>query len=482
MANLELQMDSIEFERYTRDGYFTIRRSDKAFSGIRSDMTIEQTLNRFFGTDLKHGRGVTPSVVARYLLTMPSVFNLMENLENYCGIKSHTSEQHVDNSESRMKRDNNDINEFIYWLQNHSPFKPSNSSVSLSTGIIGGPNIDCHKAIEKGLLGMNLMVGKNAGNISLSKTYTVKNLSAAVYENHLQHENTYSIDTNLLFQRIAIIFQDDPDKMREAFAYELAPFPLSFFNEKGVMRKTPKSKLYSLFKTCNQTDFFLLSKKFVIDGGWLLHAVVWPHSQTYENIFYLYLSYITKNFDKSAIVVFDGYCNESIGVKSYERYLRNEKNIGVDVDISKEKMVTIHQTKFLPNVSNKFKFVDLLTKYLQEHGITTKTADEDADVLIVDTAIQLNCEVNESIVVIGNDVDLLILLVAKCPDEKSIYFYKISADKKKICYIQHQTMQVLEITFYLHTRLEAVTRLMQLLIKGKKKHCHYYKKTLIYKN
>lgn len=116
MANLELTMDPIEFERYSKDGYFTIRRSDKAYSGIWSDVTIKQTLNRFFGTDLTHGRGVTPSVVARYLLSMPSVFNVMHNLENYMNIESNNSE-HVDHSESRKKRDNNDLNEFVSWLQ-----------------------------------------------------------------------------------------------------------------------------------------------------------------------------------------------------------------------------------------------------------------------------------------------------------------------------------------------------------------------------
>ena len=51
----------------TKEGYFTIHRTDKAWSGVWSDMVIEQTLNQFFGIDLKHGRGVTPSVVSRYL-------------------------------------------------------------------------------------------------------------------------------------------------------------------------------------------------------------------------------------------------------------------------------------------------------------------------------------------------------------------------------------------------------------------------------
>lgn len=92
-------------------------------------MAIEQTLNRFFGTDLRHGRGVTASVVARYLLAMPSAFNVMECLENYCGIRSASSEQHVDLSKSRIQRDEKDIKKFIFWLHEHDPFKVSHSLI-----------------------------------------------------------------------------------------------------------------------------------------------------------------------------------------------------------------------------------------------------------------------------------------------------------------------------------------------------------------
>lgn len=92
MIKLEMEMDDEEYRRFTEEGYFTIRRSYKAWSGIWSDMTIEQTLNRFFGTDLTHGRGVTPSVVARYLACMPTSFAVMDSLETYCDLHSSTSE------------------------------------------------------------------------------------------------------------------------------------------------------------------------------------------------------------------------------------------------------------------------------------------------------------------------------------------------------------------------------------------------------
>lgn len=46
MLRLEKKMTTDEYEKFTIKGYFTIRRSDKFWSGISSDMTIEQTLMR----------------------------------------------------------------------------------------------------------------------------------------------------------------------------------------------------------------------------------------------------------------------------------------------------------------------------------------------------------------------------------------------------------------------------------------------------
>lgn len=309
MVNLEVTMDPEEFDNFTKGGYFTIRRTDKAWSGVWSDMVIEQTLNHFFGTDLRHGRGVTPSVVARYLIGMPSAFSVMECLENYCGIKSATSEQHIDLSKSRIKRDDEDIEKFIFWLSEHDPFQPGVSLISLSTGIIGGPNINCHMAIEKGHQAMTLMVGKNLENVSLSHAYKAKPLSAAKDGIHSSNEDYITVDSSLLFQRISVIFQGNTEQTRNALSYELSPFPLSLFDELGYMRKTAKSELYKIFKPCLQSNSLLQSFTYVIDGGWLLHQVVWPHSKTYSDIFEIYKLYIIKHFGENATVVFDGYNN-----------------------------------------------------------------------------------------------------------------------------------------------------------------------------
>lgn len=46
MSNLQNIMDPTEFLTFTENGLFTVRRTDKAWSGIWPDMTIEQTLMR----------------------------------------------------------------------------------------------------------------------------------------------------------------------------------------------------------------------------------------------------------------------------------------------------------------------------------------------------------------------------------------------------------------------------------------------------
>ena len=433
MANLDTVMDPIEYDRFTKEGYFTIHRTDKAWSGVWSDMVIEQTLNRFFGIDLKHGRGVTPSVVSRYLLGMPTAFNIMENMEDYCGLRSSTSEQHEDLSQGRMKRDNEDLVKLVYWIENHEPFKHRTSLISLSTGVIGGSNINCNSAIEIGEKAMASMVEKNVNKVSLSTIHKVKTLGTARNQMHVNSENIIPIDSTLLFQRIFASFDGNTDEVKEALAYELSPYPLSLLDERGYMRKTTKSELYKVMKETPKSELCLLMHcLYVVDGGWLLHRVGWPHGQTYGQIFHLYYNYVVQCFGLNATVVFDGYSNEIIGVKSYERYRRREKNYAADIVISEENVITLTQTKFLSNIANKFKFVTLLSEYLNRNKISVKIADEDADILIVRTAIEINETTRKDVTIVGNDIDLLVLAIAYTSDSHiSLYFSKMSSGKAR---------------------------------------------------
>lgn len=139
---------------------------------------------------------------------------------------------------------------------------------------------------------MTTMIGKNAGNISLSTIYKVKPLSVAKDEIHINNEEFFKIDSSLLFQRISIMFHGNDEHTRNALTYELSPIPLSLFDENGLMRKTAKSELYKIFKSSLQSESLLRSFVYIIDGGWLLHHVVWPHSKTYTGKFFRSMQHI----------------------------------------------------------------------------------------------------------------------------------------------------------------------------------------------
>ncbi|KAI4491336.1 hypothetical protein M0802_010269 [Mischocyttarus mexicanus] len=83
------------------------------------------------------------------------------------------------------------------------------------------------------------------------------------------------------------------------------------------------------------------------------------------------------------------------------------------------------------NVINKKEFVNLLSTFLKQSRIPVEQADEDANELIVKTAIRLSNELSKLTVVVGNDVDLFVLLIDQTPLDEMIYFYKMGLNEKK---------------------------------------------------
>ncbi|CAH2009827.1 unnamed protein product [Acanthoscelides obtectus] len=437
MVLLQDIMDPQEFHQFATQGYFTIHRSDKAWSGIWSDMTIEQTLNRFFGTDLTHGRGVTRSVVSRYLLGMPCAVHVMQALEEYCNLETRNSEQHVDLGKGRKAWDAKDIASFVTWLKGHEPFKVREELISLSTGVVGGVEINCHMAFERGTQAMCHIVGRTYEKVSLSKLYKIKNLDFARTQSQKAMSSTVTVDTSLLFQRLSVAMRGRKELSKSCFDYEMSPVPLSLFDEKGSMRKTDKSQLYKMFTTTLSSRAFFDDSQFVVDGGWLLHSLVWPHSKTYRAIFDMYKNFLVQRFGRSVIIVFDGYEDEHIGVKSYERDRRQERNCGVDVEIEPDNLVPLNQRTFLSNVKNKAQFVYHLGQTLATYegfSFTVIHAKEDADVEIVRTALKTHNELfrhgKSQVIVVGSDVDLLILLIGLTPTSESMYYYKMGQGGK----------------------------------------------------
>jgi hypothetical protein len=88
--------------------------------------------------------------------------------------------------------------------------------------------------------------------------------------------------------------------------------------------------------------------------------------------------------------------------------------------------VSTTQAQFLGNSRNKSRLIDLLAIHLGEAGLNVLKAAADADTLIVNSAIAIANDTLSAgnVVVVGEDTDLLVLLIALAPPQRDILLLK----------------------------------------------------------
>ena len=119
-------------------------------------MAIEQTLTKNMKSigGITHGRGFTASVLNKWVFGLPVAHHLCESVEQFTGVQSCNSFQHVELRDSRIEKDERNVQTFLKWLQHHYPFIRTEGLVSLSTGMVATELINCYKAkdIGKGIM------------------------------------------------------------------------------------------------------------------------------------------------------------------------------------------------------------------------------------------------------------------------------------------------------------------------------------------
>ncbi|GBN72600.1 hypothetical protein AVEN_95482-1 [Araneus ventricosus] len=214
----------------------------------------------------------------------------------------------------------------------------------------------------------------------------------------------------------------------------MSPFPLSLLNEEG-MRKGTKSFLFSAF-TPTKIDAIQGKNNFVVvDGGHLLHKVVWQRNMNFGDITKSYLTYLQTHFGSNIAVAFDGYPSDVNGksTKSAERIRRSNLHSSHEMIFNEATCPEISQEQFLANERNKVRFIDLLKKFLQKTNVTVKQAVEDTDVLIVKAAVSVKSQY-DNIFVVGENIDFLVLLTGLTPMKENLYFQKCGIGGRLMCY------------------------------------------------
>ena len=164
MLQLPSRMNAAEFDKFVKEGYFTIRRSSKFWSGLWSNLTIEQTLMNLMNQSggMTTGRGITGSTLIKWSKNMPVACEIMTAFEKFSGFKSEETKCHVDATRARIAKDRVDCGKFYQWLKKRNPFGPGSTFASLASGVIGDEkSINCHCASEIGEELLRGMIGQD---------------------------------------------------------------------------------------------------------------------------------------------------------------------------------------------------------------------------------------------------------------------------------------------------------------------------------
>ncbi|GBN82936.1 hypothetical protein AVEN_157653-1, partial [Araneus ventricosus] len=170
------------------------------------------------------------------------------------------------------------------------------------------------------------------------------------------------------------------------------------------------------------------SQYVVVDGGHLLHKIVWRQQATFGAIADRYVQYLNNKYGQDIAVIFDDYPDDDKkSTKNCER-LRRAAHSSPDVMFQEETVLQYTKEKLHANECNKKRFIELLKKALQKANICVQHAVEDADLTIVNTAISVAPQY-DYVRVVGEDIDLLVLLTALASTHSNVFFQKCGRGK-----------------------------------------------------
>src|SRR6218665_19439 len=266
-------------------------------------------------------------------------------------------------------------------------------------------NINCDQAEEVGLEIMKKMDDVAFSEVVSKKADQVRTLDQVGTKGSASIKKL-NIDSTILFSRLLLIMQRSAE-LKPFFDFELTPVPTALFTTDGCLRKCNKFVLARELKKNIQESCATEPRTYVVDGGFLLHRVNWQQMVTYADTFQRYVQYVISHFGMNVTIVFDGYCNGP-NMKDHE-HDRWSLRAAPDIVFDENNPVYNNRTAFLTNESKKKAFLSNLICKLRCTGISVHQALDDADTLIVATAITI-ARSNRPVTVVANDTDVLVLL------------------------------------------------------------------------
>ncbi|CAC5381252.1 unnamed protein product [Mytilus coruscus] len=229
---------------HTKGSHHVIRRSDKFWAGLSSDLVIEQVLMRSLKTTggmtsrKRYVRGSASPMDFIYARLLAEMNNA---LQEFTGVNYGTSDQHKEGGESRRSRDCQDLKTFLSFLISRNPFVEKTSLRNIETGVSADKFVNVDNSKELGIKILKSMDGKKIDEFSFKRKEQAIIVSAksAIKVD----DDVIIVDSQLLFQRFLAASNGIYEDQSEIFTYELCSHPSSMFDPNGLMRTAQKSSL-----------------------------------------------------------------------------------------------------------------------------------------------------------------------------------------------------------------------------------------------
>ena len=104
-----------------------------------------------------------------------------------------------------------------------------------------------------------------------------------------------------------------------------------------------------------------------------------------------FVSYVKRHYSSNSVVIFDGYDESAMNTKNVERQRRSLRRKSPHIFFDASMTISnVNQENFLSNDRNKSRLIAHLSEKMRKHGQLVHQAPCDADIHIINTAIQIS--------------------------------------------------------------------------------------------
>ena len=384
LADMNLLPTNIQ-EEFMK-GNHTVGRSTQPFSQVWSDMALEQSIN----CDSKSKGGVIeftkkPGALDRWFINAHERAAVKNQMLKMLDIHEEDA-KHKEMGKARKERDEEDVNRVLNCVTEigKSPFLTNESTndriLNILTGTVAPESVsrELLQAKSNGINAMDEFVSNRLVDdkvpffdaIKKTQLKTFSTLTKAAKTLSKSGEKMNITADRQLFGRIMVVAKTREVDLKELFAHELSPVPLSLAKPDGTLNKTAKQTLLAELEKASNASFSKMPEAnadiaWIIDGMAFVRMIKCTSAKTFMALSELLFQQIFKIFDNKLVrridVVFDRY-DGTLSIKSPEHVRRNP-TIGPEVKIANNNTPLPKQwEKYLSNPKNKSDLCNFLSE------------------------------------------------------------------------------------------------------------------------